>query len=224
MKIFLHIQTKYSRINLILRYENYTIRLALWSRKGAYIVLQGIQQLDESLLCWIAEHWRVDWLNPLVIAYTSLGNAGLCFIGIALLLVVFRKTRRSGATALTAMGLGLLVTNLTIKPLITRPRPWVAMEDFVSLVTSSDPHSFPSGHTTAAFAFGVALLLTLPQKWAKAAAIIAAALMGLSRLYVGVHFPTDVLAGAVIGTVCGVLASRITLWVRDAWARRQAGR
>lgn len=187
-------------------------------------MLEAIQQLDETLLCWIAEHCRVDWLNPLVIGYTSLGNAGLCFLAAALVLAVLRKTRWSGITALAAMGFGLLVTNLTIKPLITRPRPWVAMEDFVTLVTSSDPHSFPSGHTTAAFAFGVALLLTLPQKWAKAAAMIAAALMGLSRLYVGVHFPTDVLAGAVIGAVCGVLASRIMPWVRDAWERRQVGR
>lgn len=185
-------------------------------------MLEAIQRLDETLLCWIAQHVRVDWLNPLVVAYTSLGNAGLCFIGVALLLLVFRKTRWSGAAALTAMAFGMLVTNLTIKPLFTRPRPWVAMENFVSLVTSSDPHSFPSGHTTAAFAFGVALFLTLPQKWAKAAALLAAALMGLSRLYVGVHFPTDVLAGMVIGTVCGVLASRLVPWVRDAWARRQA--
>lgn len=223
MKIFLHNQTKYSKINLILRYKDYTIRLALRSREGEYTVLEGIQQWDETLLRWIAEHWRVDWLNPLVMVYTSLGNAGLCFIGLALLLVALRKTRWSGITALTAMGLGMMVTNLTIKPLVTRPRPWVAMEDFVTLVTSSDPHSFPSGHTTAAFAFGVALCLTLPQKWAKATALVAAALMGLSRLYVGVHFPTDVLAGAVIGTLCGVLATYVIRWVKDAWARRQAG-
>lgn len=187
-------------------------------------MLEAIQSLDESLLRWIAQHIRADWLNPLVVVYTSLGNAGLGFIGVALLLLVFAKTRRSGATALTAMALGMVVTNLTIKPMVTRPRPWVAMDGFVPLVTSSDPNSFPSGHTTAAFAFGVALFLTLPQKWAKAAALIAAALMGMSRLYVGVHFPTDVAAGAIIGTVCGVLASRIVPWVRDAWARRQAGK
>lgn len=187
-------------------------------------MLEMIQQMDEQALRWIAQFVRQEWLNPLVVAYSSLGNAGLGFIGIALLLLVFRKTRRAGATALTAMALGMLVTNLTIKPLITRPRPWVVMEDFVSLVTSSDPHSFPSGHTTAAFAFGVALWLTLPQKWARAAALVAAALMGLSRLYVGVHFPTDVLAGLVIGTICGILAAGITRVVRDALARRQEGR
>ncbi len=187
-------------------------------------MLEMMQQLDEQALRWIAQFVRQEWLNPLVVFYSSLGNAGLGFIGIALLLLVFRKTRRAGATALTAMVLGMLVTNLTIKPLITRPRPWVVMEDFVSLVTSSDPHSFPSGHTTAAFAFGVALWLTLPQKWARATALAAAALMGLSRLYVGVHFPTDVLAGLVIGTICGILAAGITRVVSDALARRQGGK
>lgn len=185
-------------------------------------MLEAIQHLDESILWWIAQDLRVDWLNPLVEVYTSLGNVGLGFIVVALLLLVIRKTRWSGATALTAMVLGVVVTNLTIKPLVTRDRPWVVMDGFVSLVTSSDPHSFPSGHTTAAFAFGVALCLTLPQKWAKAAVITAAALMGMSRLYVGVHFPTDVVAGMIIGTVCGVLASRLVPWFRGAWQRWRA--
>ena len=187
-------------------------------------MLQGIQHLDETLLSWIAQHIRVDWLDPLVVVYTSLGNGGLGFLVLALIFLVYAKTRRCGATALTGMALGLLVTNLTIKPLVTRPRPWVVMDGFVTLTTSSDLHSFPSGHTTAAFAFGVALFLTLPQKWARVAALIAATLMGLSRLYVGVHFPTDVLAGAVIGTVCGILANQIVLRIKDAWRGRQSKR
>ena len=117
------------------------------------------------------------------------------------------------------MLLGLLVTNLTLKPLVSRARPWAVMENFATLVTSSDLNSFPSGHTCAAFAFGVALCAALPQKWAKAAALLAAALMGFSRLYVGVHFPTDVLAGAVIGTACGLLGAwvtgKVTVWYRS---------
>lgn len=203
-------------VSFILLYNMLGLRV-----KGRSVtVLELIQQLDEQALRWIAQFVRQEWLNPLVIVYTSLGNAGLCFIGVALFLLFFRKTREGGATALTAMGLGLLVTNLTVKPLLTRPRPWVAMEDFVPLVTSSDPHSFPSGHTTAAFAFGVALFFTLPQKWAKAAALTAAALMGLSRLYVGVHFPTDVLAGMVIGTCCGLLARWLVLRIKERFLRQ----
>ena len=91
-------------------------------------MLEAIQHLDESILWWIAQNIRMDWLNPLVSVYTSLGNAGLGFIAVAVLLFAIRKTRWSGATALTAMALGMVVTNLTIKPLVTRARPWVVMD------------------------------------------------------------------------------------------------
>lgn len=178
-----------------------------------------IQAMDEGILRWIAEHLRAAWLDPIVVFYTNLGNGGLLFIAAAMILLLFRATRRAGASAGIAMAAGLLITNLTIKPLVARPRPWVVMEGLQTLVTSGDMNSFPSGHTTAAFAFGVALCAVLPQKWAKAAALIAAALMGFSRLYVGVHFPTDVLVGAVIGTVCGLFGAwvtkRFTAWYRS---------
>lgn len=175
-----------------------------------------IQQFDETVLRWITENLQADWLNPIAVFFTSLGNGGLIFIVAAIILLLFRQTRRAGASAGVAMIVGLLVTNLTIKPLVERARPWIVMDGLNNLVTSGDMHSFPSGHTTAAFAFGVALCAVLPQKWAKAAALIAAALMGLSRLYVGVHFPTDVLAGAVIGTAAGLFGAwagkKITAW------------
>lgn len=168
-----------------------------------------LQQLDEQALRWIAETLRTPFADPIVTAYTSLGNSGWAFILLGLVLLIFRRTRKAGASALSGMVLGLLVTNLTLKPLVSRPRPWVVMKDFVTLVTSSDPNSFPSGHTCAAFAFAAALCAALPRKWAKAATLIAAALMGCSRLYVGVHFPSDVLAGALVGTLCGLAGAWI---------------
>ncbi len=175
----------------------------------------AVQNVDETVLRWIASNLRVEWLNPILVFYTFLGNGGWIFIAISVALVFFRETRRAGTSSLTAMLLGLLVTNLTIKPLVARPRPWIAMEVFTTLVTSNDLNSFPSGHTCAAFAFATALCIVLPQRWAKATAMIAAALMGFSRLYVGVHFPSDVLAGAVIGVICGLVG---------AWINKQAFR
>ena len=126
--------------------------------------------------------------------------------------------------ALCAMLLGLVCTNLILKPLIMRPRPWLDVVGLIPLINEADPNSFPSGHTCAAFAFAVALCMTQPQRWAKGAALALAALMGFSRLYVGVHFPSDVLAGAVIGSLCGLLAGwmvpRFLAWVRS----RRSGR
>lgn len=182
-------------------------------------VLELIQGIDETALRWIADHLHAEWLDPLMKGYTSLGNGGWVFIAASIALLLLRRTRRAGATSLSAMLLGLLVTNLTVKPLVGRLRPWIVMERFTALVTSGDPNSFPSGHTCAAFAFAAALSSALPQRWAKAAAWSAAALMGFSRLYVGVHFPTDVLAGAMIGLLCGLAAgwlSRKTFkWLDD---------
>ena len=179
-------------------------------------MLELIQRVDETILLWIAQHLRLPWLNQAVGVYTSLGNAGLVFIAAAVVLLCFRATRRAGAAAGVGMLLGFLTTNLTIKPLIARPRPWVVMEQLEVLVTSSDPNSFPSGHTCSAFAFGVAVAVVVPWKWGKAAALAAAALMGLSRLYVGVHFPSDVLAGALIGMLCGLAGAWLT---GRAWRR-----
>ncbi len=181
-----------------------------------------IQQWDEQVLRWIAEVLRTPIFDKVILLYTSLGNGGWLFILLSVILLLFRATRKAGASSLGAMLLGLVVTNLTLKPLISRARPWVVMENFVALTTSSDMNSFPSGHTCAAFAFAAALCAALPQKWAKAAALIAAALMGFSRLYVGVHFPSDVLVGAVVGTVCGLLGAWLVRLIIDRYQRRKA--
>ena len=106
--------------------------------------------------------------------YTFCGNAGLLFVVATLLLLCFRRTRKMGAAAAAGLIVDLLVVNVTIKPLVSRPRPWLTMAGFQNLLTSSDPNSFPSGHTCAAFAFAAAICMTAPKKWMKAAALIVA--------------------------------------------------
>ena len=125
--------------------------------------------LDASLLLAIQD-LRLDWLDPVVAFYTQLGNAGLMWIVLSLSMLCWRPTRRAGALALTAMVLGLLVTNVTIKPLMERTRPWLDLP-ILPLVVENDPHSFPSGHTCAAFAAGVAWAKTLPWRWGRIGAV-----------------------------------------------------
>jgi len=177
---------------------------------------EWLQTIDEGVLWWIAENLRTPILTSVLTFYTHLGDKGLLFIVLALLLLLFRQSRKSGAAALTAMLFGLVVTNITIKPLVARARPWVVMEGFTALVAEHDPNSFPSGHSCSAFAFAVALCMTLPWKWGRIAALAAAVVMALSRLYVGVHFPSDVLTGALIGTLCGLAGA----WLVDQVTRR----
>ena len=91
------------------------------------------------------------------------------------------------------------------------------VEGLIPLLTSGDPNSFPSGHTCAAFSAGLVWARTLPKPWMRRTAVIQSVLMGLSRLYVGVHYPSDVLGGALVGTVCAMLA----LYIGRIWQRRQ---
>lgn len=178
-------------------------------------MLETLQQLDGSLLLWI-QTLHLSWLDPVVAAFTSLGNAGMLWIVLSLVMVCWKPTRKAGILALLAMGLGLLVTNVTIKPLVERARPWLDLP-ITPLVVENDPHSFPSGHTCAAFAAGMIWQRTVPWSWGRDLAVVLAVCMGLSRLYVGVHYPTDVLAGAVIGYLC----ARIVWELSNHWARRR---
>jgi len=165
-----------------------------------------IQQLDERVLVWIAEHVRCGLLDPFMMLYTQLGNTGMLFIVLGIALLFFKQTRKAGFSALCAMLIGLIVVNFTIKPLAARERPWLVIENFLNLVPEHDPNSFPSGHTNAAFAFAVAVCMSAPKKWMKITAVCMAAVMGLSRLYVGVHYPGDVLGGIAAAWVGSMLA------------------
>lgn len=177
----------------------------------------AIQHVDEAVLLWIQEAVRLVWLNPVVKFFTTLGNAGILWIVLAVAMLLWKPTRKAGILAGCALLFSLLFTNLGLKLLLTRPRPYTVVEGLIPLLTSGDPNSFPSGHTSAAFAAGLVWAKTLPKGWMRRAAVIQAVLMGLSRLYVGVHYPSDVLCGALVGTVCALLA----LWVGRVWQRRE---
>ena len=104
-------------------------------------MLEALLNLDASLLLAIQD-LRLDWLDPIVAFYTQLGNAGLLWIVLSLSVLCWRPTRRAGALALTAMVLGLLVTNVTIKPLVERTRPWLDLP-ILPLVVENDPIPSP---------------------------------------------------------------------------------
>ena len=129
-----------------------------------------------------------------------------------LVLSFFKKTRKFGMAVLFAVLVGTLLTNLVMKPLFARPRPYVYYADnplfmkwyeFAGAHIESDK-SFPSGHTTAAFEIGVALFLVLNKKYSWIFPVFSA-LVGLSRIYLMVHYVTDVLGGVLVGTFAGIM-------------------
>lgn len=128
-----------------------------------------------------------------------------------LVLSFFKKTRKFGMSVLFAVLVGTLLTNLVMKPLFARPRPYVYYADnplFMSWYEFAGAHiesdkSFPSGHTTAAFEIGVALFLVFNKKYSWIFPVFSA-LVGLSRIYLMVHYVTDVLGGVLVGTFAGI--------------------
>lgn len=159
---------------------------------------------EAGVLLWVQNNLRNPVVDPVVSFFTQLGNAGALFIALTVLLLLFPKTRKIGLAAGLALLCSLLLTNGILKHLFHRARPWVDFPALVPLVHEGDPLSFPSGHTSAAFAFALAFVRTSSKRWAKVAVVVLAALMALSRLYVGVHYPTDVLGGFIAGDLAGL--------------------
>lgn len=131
---------------------------------------------------------------------------------VGLVLSFFKKTRKFGMSVLFAVLVGTLLTNIVFKPMFDRPRPYVyyaenpllmSWYEFAGSHVESDK-SFPSGHTTAAFEIGVALFLVLNKKYSWIFPVFSV-LVGLSRIYLMVHYVTDVLGGVVIGTFAGIM-------------------
>ena len=172
-------------------------------------MLNWLLTLDGGVLLWIQAYLRGPVQDAILCFYTTLGNAGALFLIAAALLLCFKRTRKAGVTALLAMAVGFICTNLVLKHLVSRPRPWLDVAGLTALVVENDPNSFPSGHSTAAFAFASALWRTAPDRWMKGAALAAAVFMAFSRLYVGVHYPSDVLVGVAVGLLAGWLACRL---------------
>lgn len=172
-------------------------------------MIETFLNMDGGFLLWVQAFVRQLWLDPIVSFYTKLGDAGLMWIVLCVALLIFPRTRRAGLCGAMALVLSLLCTNVILKNLFTRTRPWLVVEGLTALVHEHDPNSFPSGHTSASFAAAAALWPTLRKKWARVTVLVLAALMALSRLYVGVHFPSDVIVGVLVGLFCGWAASKL---------------
>ncbi len=171
--------------------------------------MNAIQRFDDNLILQIQSHRRWKALDVVMKVFTSLGNGGFIWIAISLAMLFSKKTYQAGVCAGLALAFSVLITNLGLKPFFARKRPYVTMPQIKPLLISYDPNSFPSGHTCAAFSAGIAWAATLPNWWGRIAAIVQAFCMGYSRLYVGVHYPSDVLGGAGVGCICAVIAISI---------------
>lgn len=153
------------------------------------------------------------FLNPLMIGASALGNGGIFWLLTAAVMLFFRKTRRCGALMLISMAFCFVLGNLCIKNLVQRPRPCQIDTTVALLIPMPGEYSFPSGHTLHSFTAAVTIFLH--HRRAGIAALVLAAVIAFSRMYLFVHFPTDILGGMILGTAAA-------LAVYALWRKRQA--
>ena len=178
--------------------------------------------LDWGILHWIQNNISCPFLDAVVPKLTMLGNAGIIWIFAGVLLLCTKKYRRQGALVLMGLLVGLLVGNVALKHLVARSRPcWLDPSVQLLIATPTD-YSFPSGHTLSSV-IGATILTKTDRRFGYAA-IPLAALIAFSRLYLYVHFPSDVLAAAVLGVLIGKVSDRVGMhlinWMEQVWKER----
>ena len=182
--------------------------------------------LDYAILSWyhdLAQTAAGRVLAPIlnVITYTAWKGAFLIFL--AVLMIFFRKTRRAGLCSLLAMTIGLLIVNILIKPMAARPRPYdfdATLREWWVYAGShfESDYCFPSGHMNAACAFTSGFVFTKGKKWV-IPGLIYVILMGISRNFLIVHYPSDIVGGFITGVLSGALSYLIISAIYKKWGR-----
>lgn len=179
-------------------------------------------EMDRSLLVWINQGWSSPWLDPVFIFFTEKRN----FIVPAALGVgwILWKEGRPGRTLLLALLLGVLfcdqVSSFVVKRCVHRIRPCHVMADLKTPYGQSGSYSFPSSHAANMAGLATVMLLSRPA-WGWYFAVFAF-LVGLSRVYLGVHYPSDVLGGFLLGGALGWLAWRCAILITRRWRPEKA--
>ena len=166
-----------------------------------------LNPFETSILHWIRQTFSCAFLDAVMPYITKFADSGIGWILLALVLLIPRKTRRMGAAMGVALAIGFVTGNLLLKNLVARTRPFLFDPSIELLIAPPHEFSFPSGHTLASFECAVAIFC-YRRKWG-VAALLFAVLIAFSRLYLQVHYPTDVLCGAILGSLIGYLAYRI---------------
>ena len=166
-----------------------------------------MNNFELGLLDKIQEIFSCEFLDKVIPIITKLGDEGLLWIALAVIFLFFKKTRKIGITMGLSLFIGYLVGNLFLKNVIARVRPYNLKTEAVLLIPKLKSFSFPSGHTLSSFEGATSIFLRY-MKWG-IPALVLAVLIAFSRMYLYVHYPTDVLAGAILGIAISFLAKFI---------------
>ena len=178
--------------------------------------------MELAVLNWIQDHLRCGFLDAVLPVITRTADHGELWIILALVLLAIRSQRKYGAAVACGLVLDLVSCNLLLKPLVGRIRPFAVNAAVELLVKAPLDASFPSGHTAVSFAAVFALKAAGSPLWKPALAV--AVVIAFSRLYLYVHWPSDVLAGALLGAAVGWAGGRLAEKAGGLLEKRKAGR
>ena len=166
--------------------------------------MEALRNIERSILMFFQDI-RNPVTDPIMQAITFLGDKGWFWILLSLILMIVPKTRKVGINCAAACAFDVLIVNVIVKNIVRRGRPYVLFEGLTYITSQPSDYSFPSGHTAISFAVAFTLLYLTPKKYSIPTMILAS-LIALSRLYVGVHYPTDIIGGIIAGAVASALA------------------
>ena len=176
--------------------------------------MEPITQFDMSILHAIHENLSSGFMDYIMPVITSFGEYGIFWIAVSLSLVLIKKTRRCGIACCGAILTSFIVGNILLKHIVARARPcWLEPDYLTMLVAVPKDFSFPSGHSMISFT--AATVLFCYNKKLGIPALVLAALIAFSRLYLFVHFPTDVLVGTLIGIGIGIASYIVVNKIAD---------
>ena len=179
---------------------------------------------DLPVLDWIATNLWCPVLDAVMPVITVLGDAGIFWIAVSVLFMITKKYRKTGLGMAFALVMGLLICNIWLKPTVARIRPYDLQANLGVvinlLIEKQHDFSFPSGHTIASFEAAVVILLN--SKKLGTPAMILAVLIAFSRLYLYVHYPTDVICSILLGTCFAFIGNWLAQKVFQRIARKKA--
>lgn len=146
-------------------------------------------------------------IEKIMIFFTNLGNLGVIWLIVGVILLIIKKTRPIGIAVLISLAIQFVVGEMIIKNLVQRMRPFTRMS-FNIKIPKPTSYSFPSGHTMSSFAAATAIFIK--NKKLGIPALTLATLIGFSRIFLMVHYPTDVLAGIILGIITGYIGNYLT--------------
>jgi len=182
--------------------------------------MDALNQFEIGILDFIRDTFSCKFLDYFFVGITRLSDKGIFWIILAIVLLCFKKTRKTGICLGAVLLMGEILGNQILKKIFERPRPYTVNPSVELVIEKLSSFSFPSGHSRCAVECAIAIYAK-NKKWG-IAAIVLAVLTCLSRIYLYVHYPTDVLAGVALGIIDGLLAIFIIKKVGEYIAKRKS--